>query len=101
MFAADLIKLPSVMLSVPKLDVSIMLGKSAALATPMLAFVAITCSSASRISGRASSKLEGNPSGGIGGIGKVLMSQVEYSRQNSKLMFADGTLTYYFSNLSS
>ena len=43
-------------------------GKSAALATPIFAFAAIIICSASLTSGRDSKREEGSPEGGVGGV---------------------------------
>ena len=53
-------------LSAPKSPVSEMVGNSAAFATPICAFAAISCSSARRISGRRSMSEEGSPAGTTG-----------------------------------
>ena len=53
----------SSLLAVPTLPVSVMRGKNAARAAPMLALAAISCCSAWRTSGRRSSTSDGRPAG--------------------------------------
>ena len=51
----------SSLLALPALPVSVMRGKKAARAAPMLALAAMSCCSAARISGRTVSKSDGKP----------------------------------------
>src|SRR5258708_2325920 len=67
---------PALMLSKPARPLSWMVGKKAALATPMLAFAAAMRRSAAEMSGLRSSNSEGKPGGIRGGAVESALSKI-------------------------